>query len=94
MVIHRRRDGVAPHGVRKQTWDVHVTGPEGHGGGHLAGQAAGLVSTSGTIAVSTESDAMATSPTRHQAIISAWPYYRSKLCAERWRSTRWPRSSA
>ena len=42
-----------------------------------------LLSTSGTIAVSTKPDAMATeSDPVPDALISSWPYYRSKLYAE------------
>ena len=85
VVIHAA--GMVSHLMEcaKQTWDVHVTGTQKVMEAATSAKVKRLVlvSTSGTIAVSTESDAMATeSDPAPEAIISAWPYYRSKLYAE------------
>lgn len=85
VVIHAA--GMVSHLMEcaKQTWDVHVTGTRNvmEAATSAKVQRVVLVSTSGTIAVSTDPDAMATEEDpAPEAIISAWPYYRSKLYAE------------
>ncbi len=69
----------------KQTWDVHVTGTQNVMDAAVSAKVPRvvLISTSGTIAVSTDPHAMGSeSDPPPEAIISAWPYYRSKLYAE------------
>lgn len=85
VVIHAA--GMVSHLMEcaKQTWDVHVTGTQNvmEAATSAKVRRVVLVSTSGTIAVSTDPDAMATeADPAPEAIISGWPYYRSKLYAE------------
>ena len=84
VVIHAA--GMVSHLMEcaKQTWDVHVTGTRNVMEAATSAKfRVVLVSTSGTIAVSTDPDAMATEEDPAQRPSSpAWPYYRSKLYAE------------
>ncbi len=69
----------------KETWDVHVVGTQNvldAASSAKVGRVV-LISTSGTVAVSTDPMSMGveTDPAP-EALISRWPYYRSKLYAE------------
>ena len=67
------------------TWAVHVQGTQNVLDGAYAAKVGRVIclSTSGTLAVSKEPDAMGTENTRTpEELISLWPYYRSKLYAE------------
>jgi len=85
VVIHAA--GLVSHELDRaaETWAVHVTGTQNVLDAAKASKVSRVVylSTSGTIAVSTDSTVHATerSPTP-EALISRWPYYRSKLYAE------------
>ena len=85
VVIHAA--GMVSHALEraKDTWNVHVTGTNNVLAAAKAARVKRLVyvSTSGTIAVSTDPNALATEhdPTP-ESLISKWPYYRSKLYGE------------
>jgi dihydroflavonol-4-reductase len=85
VVIHAA--GLVSHQLERaaDTWAVHVTGTQNVLDAAKASKVSRVVylSTSGTMAVSSDSESHATerSPTP-EALISRWPYYRSKLYAE------------
>jgi len=85
VVIHAA--GLVSHSIERaqDTWDVHVLGTQNVLEAALSAKVGRVVllSTSGTIAVSMDPDFVGRedgpSP---ESIISAWPYYRSKLYSE------------
>jgi dihydroflavonol-4-reductase len=85
VVIHAA--GLVSHSIERaqDTWDVHVLGTDNVLDAALSANVGRVVlmSTSGTIAVSTDPDFVGREdgPTP-ESIIAAWPYYRSKLYAE------------
>ncbi len=84
-VIHAA--GLVDHGdaMAEQLWRIHVRGTENllDAAKSASVRRVVIVSTSGTVAVSADANAVATedSPTP-LGIINDWPYYRSKLFAE------------
>lgn len=85
VVVHAA--GLVSHDIEraKETLDVHVTGTKNVLEAAAAAKVGRVVylSTSGTIAVSTDPEAMAVeTDSAPESLISSWPYYRSKLYAE------------
>jgi dihydroflavonol-4-reductase len=85
VVVHAA--GLVSHGLERadETWAVHVTGTQNVIEAAKGARVSRLVhlSTSGTVAVSADKDFVGTEDSDPpEAIISRWPYYRSKLYAE------------
>jgi dihydroflavonol-4-reductase len=85
VVIHAA--GLVSHSIERaqDTWDVHVMGTQNVVDAALSAKVRRLVllSTSGTIAVSEDPEFVGREEgPPPESIISAWPYYRSKLYAE------------
>ena len=87
VVVHAA--GLVSHELDRaaDTWAVHVVGTQKVMEAAAAAKVKRVVylSTSGTLAVSADSNALATeSSPVPESLISQWPYYRSKLYAEQW----------
>ena len=85
VVIHAA--GLVSHSIERaqDTWDVHVKGTQNVLDAALSAKVRRVVllSTSGTIAVSADPEFVGREDgPPPESIISAWPYYRSKLYAE------------
>lgn len=85
VVIHAA--GLVSHSIERaqDTWDVHVTGTQNVIEAAVSTKVGRviLLSTSGTVAVSADPDFVGREDdSPPESIISAWPYYRSKLYAE------------